>query len=316
MLKLAYKFVRFKILTTCYLIVILGSLSSGSISFKTFFAIFVLVAWYIHAASSNDYADRKIDEINLTGAKNRPLVEKAISHRKLWIIHSVSGVLAILLSAFYGVPATLLTLAVLSLDYMYSFKPFRITDRGALAQLMLPIAYVIYPFSLGYWSVQGETYPWLLVAGLYCGFIARLFLKDFRDVEGDKKFGKLTFLIRHGRAKTCLASELFGLASLILLSLAVDFSAGVLVVIICGHLGATYILRKLAAETEVKVQLKLVAILAKIANTSVLAILIYYACLAYSDSNSLLIFLPLAVGTLLLSSILIGNKNDLKTKLS
>jgi len=42
-----------------------------------------------------------------------------------------------------------------------------------------------------------------LLAALYVGFIGRIVLKDFRDVVGDRLFGKRTFLVRHGRRVTC-----------------------------------------------------------------------------------------------------------------
>jgi 4-hydroxybenzoate polyprenyltransferase len=317
MLKLAFKFVRLKILTTCYLIVLLGSLSAGSFSMKSLLAMFVLIAWYIHAASSNDYADRKIDAINLKGAKDRPLVTKSLSFRKLWTIHYVAGVIALMLSSYYGLQGVILTAIVLALDYAYSFRPFRITDRGALSQLMLPIAYAYYPFSLGYWSTATDNpYPWLLVTGLYIGFVARLFLKDFRDVKGDSKFGKRTFLLRHGRRVTCLASELFGVASLILLSFAVSFSAGVVLVLVVGHMAALILLMKLAETHEVKLQMRLIATLAKIANISVATLLAYFFGKNYLNSAWLNLLLPAIVGLVMLLLTWRGYKYGAKTKLA
>jgi 4-hydroxybenzoate polyprenyltransferase len=49
---------------------------------------------------------------------------------------------------------------------------------------------------------------WLILIALYISFIGRIILKDFRDVKGDAKFGKRTFILRHGRGATCLASAL------------------------------------------------------------------------------------------------------------
>ena len=47
-----------------------------------------------------------------------------------------------------------------------------------------------------------------LLAGLYVAFIGRIALKDFRDVEGDERYGKRTFLVRRGRAETCALSAI------------------------------------------------------------------------------------------------------------
>lgn len=317
MLKHAFKFARIKILLTCYLIVFLGSLSGGAVNTKTFLAIFVLIAWYVHAATSNDYADRRIDAINLKGAPDRPLVTKSLSLKKLWTIHVIAGILALLFSAFYGMQTVILTAIVLMLDYAYSFKPFRITDRGALAQFMLPIAYVIYPFSLGYSSIPAEaTYPWLLVAGLYSGFIARLFLKDFRDIKGDTKFGKRTFLIRRGRNKTCVASGLFGSVSLLLISVSVHLSTGVLFVLVLGHIAAVYLLVQLANTKDIGTQVRLVSLLAKTANASVVTVLLYYFSRSYLTSPYIEVTLPLVVGSYMLVTIFIGYINNVKAKLA
>lgn len=301
MLKHALKFARIKILTTCSFMLFLGSLSVGGITVKTFVALAVLVAWYIHAASSNDYADRKIDAVNLKGSRDRPLVTHSITIKKLWSIHFSAGAVALLLSGIYGVPGVLLTATILALNYAYSFKPFRITDRGALSQLMLPLAYAYYPFSLGYLSVQTDApYPWLLAAGLYLGFVARVFLKDFRDVKGDSKFGKRTFLLRHGTMATCVVSELFGLSSLIVLSMAVDFSVGVVSVLLLGHCAALLFLLKLTKTSQVKLQLGLIAQLAKVANISVVTVLLYFFGNVYFPATLISLLLPGFVGLSLL----------------
>ena len=292
-----------------------GSFYAGSVSINTFIAIFVLVAWYLHAASSNDYADRRIDEVNLKGNKNRPLVTKSITKRNLWIVHILAGVASLLLSLIYGPTALLLTFVVLLLDYAYSFKPIRITDRGILSQLMLPIAYVLFPLSLGYWSVDTvNPYPWLLLAGLYTGFIARLMLKDFRDVKGDKMFGKRTFLLRHGRLATCYVSEFFGIVSLIIMSVVISFSPGALIVLIIGHGLASWFLRVLSKTSQIDHQVKLVKIIAKTANGSVIVILTYYFLDMINADQVIMTLVPLTIGSLWYFYVWVNNKDDIQSK--
>lgn len=84
-------------------------------------------------------------------------------------------------------------------------RPVRLADRGALAALVLPAGYVAVPYLVGIFAVRGSPRPadLLLLAGLYLGFIGRILVKDFRDVRGDALFGKRTFLVRHGRRRTC-----------------------------------------------------------------------------------------------------------------
>lgn len=315
MIRDALKFIKRRILITCYLIVLIGSFYAGSVSINTFLAIFVLITWYLHAASSNDYADRKIDEVNLSGSKNRPLVARSINSRSLWIVHILAGFASLFLSLIYSPAALLLTFAVLLLDYAYSFKPLRITDRGILSQLILPIAYVLFPLSLGYWSVDTPNpYPWLLLAGLYTGFIARLMLKDFRDVKGDKMFGKRTFLLRHGRLATCYVSEFFALVSLIIMSFVISFSPGALVVLIIGHGLASWFLRVLSKTSQIDQQVKLVKIIAKTANGSVIVILTFYLLNMVNADQLIMIIVPLTIGSLWYFYVWVNNKDDIPAK--
>jgi len=295
--------------------VLIGSFYAGSVSINTFLALFVLIAWYLHAASSNDYADRKIDEVNLKEAKNRPLVTKSVTKKNLWIVHILAGVASLLLSLIFGPMALLLTFVVLLLDYAYSFKPVRITDRGIMGQLMLPIAYVLLPLSLGYWSTDTvNSYPWLLLAGLYTGFIARLMLKDFRDVKGDKMFGKRTFLLRHGRLATCYVSEFFGIISLIIMSFVISFSPGAFIVLVIGHVLASWFLRILSKTSQIDHQVKLVNTIAKTANGSVIVILTFYFLIMINADQIIISIVPLAIGGLWYLYIWVSNKDDIQNK--
>lgn len=306
MLKAILKFSRLRILVTCYALAFVGSAASGSVTFYTVMTIFVISAWYIHAASANDYADRHIDQINLKNAIDRPLVAKNISHRQLWIIHYSSGCLALLFSSFYGTGAILLTLLALIINYAYSFKPMRVSDRGILSQLLLAFVYVYGPLSLGYWSTESTQYPWLLSFGLYIGFAGRLLLKDFRDVKGDKKFGKMTFVLRHGQKTTCLLSGAFGLAALVLISTAIDFSPGTLSVLLFGQVIMTALLVQLAATKKIEKQMKLIALIAKTANVTLLTVLVFYLCKNQPNLSSLEIqLLPAALGLVMLIPILV-----------
>lgn len=279
MLRSVLKFARLRILVTCYAIAFLGSAASGDITLKTALTIFIITAWYIHAASSNDYADRHIDEINLKEALDRPLVTKNISFKQLWFIHHAGGLLALVLAYFYGGGAFLFTLGMLILDYAYSFKPFRVSDRGIPSQFLLAFAYVYFPFTLGYWSTGSESYPWLLSFGLYLGFVGRLLLKDFRDVKGDKQHGKLTFLIRHGIKKTCITSGIFGLMSLGVMLAATDFSFGIAIVLVASQILALLTLKDLALTHKISNQLTQIAYIARLANSAVIAVLAFFLCL-------------------------------------
>lgn len=288
MLKVALKFIRPRILVTCYAIAFLGAAVSGSITSKTITIIVILILWYIHAASVNDHSDRYIDAINLRNPTDRPLITQDASHSKLWLVHYVAGLLAVFLSAFYGLGAVVFTIGMLALDYAYSIKPIRISDRGILSQFLLAFAYVYYPFTLGFWSSNsGGAYPWLISFGIYLAFVARLLLKDFRDVKGDKKHGKMTFVLRHGVEATCKISALFWLVSLAIVAYAVSFNLGLTVVLLVGLIQALVFLNMLARSSSIKGHESMVALIAKTANITLLAILMYYLAQAQTNISSL-----------------------------
>jgi len=291
------RLIRPRILATCYAIAFLGAVVAGSITLKTILIGLVLILWYIHAASVNDYSDHHIDKINLKDAVDRPLITEDASVRQLWQINIVAGILAILASAIFGIQGVLFTIGMLVIDYMYSLKPLRISDRGILSQLLLAFAYVYFPFTLGYWSSQSsEAYPWLVSIGLYLAFIARLLLKDFRDIKGDKQHGKMTFVLRHGVAATCLTSAIFWFLALVFICYASAVNAGLTAVLIIGLFQALYLLKILANSSSKDSHERIVALIAKTANITLISVLIFYLAKAQPNISdhqiSILVFVP------------------------
>ena len=96
----------------------------------------------------------------------------------------------------------------LVVSQIYSARPVRLSYRAAGAPLALGIAYVIVPYSLGIVAAGGSVrHAWSeLTCGLFLLFAARILLKDFRDREGDARYGKPTILLRFGKTATCAAS--------------------------------------------------------------------------------------------------------------
>jgi len=304
MLKSVVKFARVRIIATCFALVFLGSAAAGGITLKTLLGFVLIVAFTVHANSINDYTDRDIDEVNLKDATDRPLVSKDISDNQFWVIHFGSGLIALLLSLAYGWRGFMLTLAILFIDYIYSLRPIRITDRTILSPLLLAAAYVYYSFSLGFWSASvAPAYPWLLTLGLFFGFIARLLLKDFRDVKGDKQHGKITFLLRYGAKTTCFFSGLFWLLAMVVVAASLSFPIGTIIPLALGVLMALIWLQKLSVVRDSKVQEGLVATIAKSANVAIITILAYLLCRNQASLSSLATeLIPAVIGTVLLAS--------------
>lgn len=183
----------------------------------------IIAFWYIAGSGLNDYADYEIDRINLKNDKSRPLVRGQLNKATLAKLVLVFSLSAAILSAILSVQQLLLTLALLLLNAAYSLPPLQISRRGALAPLLLPLGYIILPFYSGYMLTSNAyflTITLTLVAAYYLHFMGRIILKDYRDVKGDKQYGKLTFLLKHGNTAVCITSGLLVASSTILILLA------------------------------------------------------------------------------------------------
>lgn len=196
-----------------------GVISSVSFSFYFIICSIIIAFWYVNGSALNDIADVDIDKINLKGDKERPLVVGSANLATVRRITIGTAVLALLISALLSLYHLAICAGLLLLNRMYSNKPTRISRRGGLAPLLLPIGYVFLPYSLGYLTISKEisSATLLVLGGLYLHFLARIILKDYRDVKGDKAYGKKTFLINHGNLAVCVVSVLSLFASTVLL---------------------------------------------------------------------------------------------------
>ncbi len=199
-----------------YILLIFAALGVAQSGYKQQFTwqfiliIIILSSWYINATTINDLADYKIDQINLKGVSDRPLANNKVDRKKIIRLNFLSAVIAIIFSFLLDIRIGFLVAFCLILNYAYSLPPTKVSYRGALAPLLLPIGYVLLPFLVGVWSINSTLTKngWYILVALYISFIGRIILKDFRDIKGDKKYGKRTFLIRYGRKSTCIVSAL------------------------------------------------------------------------------------------------------------
>lgn len=170
--------------------------------------LLVIGAWFVNATVLNDLGDEAVDRVNLSHARGRPLVSGHASCRDLMWLGLAAGVVA--LAGAWSVNARVGAVVTvgLVLNAAYSVEPVRLSRRGFLAVVLLPLGYVALPYLVGVLSVQRGLGPhgFEILAGLYLAFMGRIVLKDFRDEDGDRLFGKRTFLVRHGRHMTCAFS--------------------------------------------------------------------------------------------------------------
>jgi len=101
----------------------------------------------------------------------------------------------------------------LGLSWLYNKPPMYLSRRPLASVITLGLCYGALPLLYGYvLSGRGLT-SFIVVLG-FLWFIQRIatsILKDFKDVHGDKRFGKKTFYLVYGQQKTALVSVAFSL---------------------------------------------------------------------------------------------------------
>lgn len=105
------------------------------------------------------------------------------------------------------VQASLLLMAILAI--MYNFRPFMFSRRPVSSIAALGALYGSLPFFVGYFMYARDVTMYAVAMAVFWG-IARAslsILKDFKDVKGDKKHGKRTFLLHFGRQTTIVTSN-------------------------------------------------------------------------------------------------------------
>jgi len=191
-----------------YLLAVFASMAQGSTAWMLpqwgllACGLVVIAAWYINATAINDISDYDIDQVNLRRDADRPLITGVVSSRSLVVIAVLAGVVALAAAWPLGLAVTAWVGILLGFNAAYSLRPIAISRRGGLALALLPLGYVGLTMPLGV-AVGGGRWAggvWLLIALCYVQFVARLSLKDYRDVVGDAKHGKQTFLLRRGNA--------------------------------------------------------------------------------------------------------------------
>lgn len=309
MLQAALKLARLRIIVTCLALVTLGSAAAGAVTPKTLLAWALVALWTVHANGVNDIADLPIDRINLPGASDRPLVTGDISVPGMWLVINLAGATALSLSLLFGLPGIVLTVAVLAVDYAYSLKPIRITDRPLASPFTLAAAYVAGSMGLGFVAAgRGGSFPWLLALGIFLGFTGRMLLKDFRDTAGDLRYGKRTFLLKYGALATCAASAVLWVSAMIVVAASVGFAPGVLVPLLFGTVQVLLMLLALSRESHRGRQLTLVGVIAKAANFAVLTVLVWLLCNAANLPPAAAQLVPATLGTALLMGNLLQHR--------
>lgn len=292
---------------------------TGNLSIRFLLVAIMLATLYMSATCFNDIADEEVDKVNLANDVSRPLVTTAATSRQLKVLGIVS-LLAALLAAVVVSPAYFLfVLGGVLLSVFYSLPPIKISHRGIFAALWLPLSYVVLPFLMGALIQGGLTRLSLYVlAAMYVSFVGRILLKDFRDYEGDKKFGKRNFLVRHGPKKTCLASASAWILGDIIFCALLAKTYFVLAVIIQPMIIAVlYVLYLLAYEKRYSQKLLEVLFIGRVGNAIALALLTALTLRAFDYPAQQKNIIVVMVGMFMaLTAVGLWRDSTLKTELA
>jgi len=176
-------------------------------------ALVVVLGFIVFSVAVNDLSDVAADRANALA--DRLLATGTARARQMVAVAAAGAVVALGSAALAGPACAALVAAGLVLACGHSLPPARFAGRGVVGPLVLPAGFVAVPFLAGVFATGADAVTGrqlVLLGGLYLGFVARLVLKDFRDVRGDAMVGKRTFLVRRGRVAACRLSALMWVA--------------------------------------------------------------------------------------------------------
>jgi 4-hydroxybenzoate polyprenyltransferase len=172
-----------------------------------FFSFIIL---YMAGTTLNDIFDFHIDKINMP---YRPLQSGRLGKKEASIFSGSLYVIAILLSASLGFEVLIIMILLIVLTIFYSFPPIVLSRRSLVANVTLSICTILMPaLGGGVLAIKSFFLPfgfWIFFISMTIMFIFITILKDFKDVEGDKKLHKKTFVISVGH-KTSFSISIFG----------------------------------------------------------------------------------------------------------
>lgn len=175
----------------------------------------LIVALYAIAAAYNNLNDIAVDQANHRA--DNPLSTGALApYQVRWFI-GVQVVVLVALQFWLTQPGTIVLCMIYGLLLLlYSHKQLNVQARGLIAHILLAVCYGSLPVLIAA-TQQGLNTSTLWLAGFQITLLLpSLLAKDYKDLKGDRHYGKQTPLVRYG------AKAVFKIAgSLVLLNILV-----------------------------------------------------------------------------------------------
>lgn len=163
---------------------------------------------YMGGTTLNDVYGIETDKVNMPF---RPLQSGRVTLSEAYLFAFSSYIISLLITLSLGFSFLLVYFVFLILSFLYSVPPISLEKSGIIGNLTLAIVTILVPAIAGAAFASNEfNFPQFFWAAILC-FTALFWfvsiIKDFKDIKGDKKHGKITFVIRVGRRNailTCL----------------------------------------------------------------------------------------------------------------
>lgn len=183
----------------------IASIFSETVDIFNFFNIIALITMYLiivgmwfSSVIVNDYFDEKIDEIS---NPKRPLILHIIKKSDYLKIGIATLITSIILSLLINQTITILLCFYYALTLIYNVPPLRLKKIPLVATFISALASVLIILS-GYLMIVAENnlsnFPMSLIYLFLITFTISLPIKDFKDIEGDKKNAVFTIPVLFG----------------------------------------------------------------------------------------------------------------------
>jgi len=153
---------------------------------------------WIASLVPNDIYDFGIDEIS---NPDRPLPKKIFSEKEYWSFGTIVFLLSLLGGITLGFQFFFLLLAYQVTAWIYSSEPLRLKRYPIIATLLssaASITVLFFGFILIAENQDIHNLSWRIIILLLISYTLALPIKDFKDIEGDKKYGIFTIPVIFG----------------------------------------------------------------------------------------------------------------------
>lgn len=173
---------------------------------------------WITAVCINDLEDIEIDKIS---NKERPLVTGSLGSDDLKNIFKISFIFSILLAYFISGYSLFFVVLFSGLYYIYSAKSLKLKRFFPVNSMLIGLA-CLSAFYAGFLLSADYRYitdlPLSFAVSIFIFFTLGSFIKDLKDIEGDKKEGIKTMALILGEKRAKLTFSLFFVISFFIVS--------------------------------------------------------------------------------------------------